>query len=398
MILMNMKGIDYLFGNKNVDIVPNVPFDDKICDFLNEFSCALRKDEEARVYGDIQTFAFWIRKAGVQKLRQNRNENVKRLGRGLVFHIAPSNIPINFIYSFVFGMLSGNSNIIKVSSKGFRVVNIICRILKKLTEKKSFEWVEKQNLFICYERTNKEATDYFSEICDVRIIWGGDRTIRKVRESLLPPRSIDITFADRYSFAALSIEQVTEASDAELVSLAHSFYNDTYLMDQNACSSPQFIFWVGDAGKKENAEKRFWKAVYEYAVRYNPEDVKVSSKYTLLCESAARDPISKVYKYGNILYVIGLKKKENNIIHYKGKYGMFFSFRVNGIEDIGVYIDSNKIQTCAVYGIDSEKIKECIQKQKIKGIDRIVPIGEALSIDIFWDGYDVIGNLSRCII
>ena len=31
------------------------------------------------------------------------------------------------------------------------------------------------------------------------------------------------------------------------------------------------------------------------------------------------------------------------------------------------------------------------------GIDRIVPIGEALNIEIIWDGYDVIRSLSRII-
>ena len=31
------------------------------------------------------------------------------------------------------------------------------------------------------------------------------------------------------------------------------------------------------------------------------------------------------------------------------------------------------------------------------GIDRIVPMGSALNIDIMWDGYDVIRSLSRIV-
>ena len=30
-----------------------------------------------------------------------------------------------------------------------------------------------------------------------------------------------------------------------------------------------------------------------------------------------------------------------------------------------------------------------------KGIDRIVKIGQALSISLYWDGYDIISNLTK---
>ena len=35
----------------------------------------------------------------------------------MIFHITPSNIPTNFAYSFIFGLLTGNSNIVKVPTK-----------------------------------------------------------------------------------------------------------------------------------------------------------------------------------------------------------------------------------------------------------------------------------------
>ena len=50
-------------------------------------------------------------------MRPNNNE--LRLGVGLAFHITPSNMPTNFAYSLLFGLLSGNSNIIKVPSRKF---------------------------------------------------------------------------------------------------------------------------------------------------------------------------------------------------------------------------------------------------------------------------------------
>ena len=72
------------------------------------------------------TFAFFCRKANLIKLKNKFYEtDLKRLGLGLVFHITPSNIPTNFAYSLLFGLINGNSNIIKVPSKEFPQISII---------------------------------------------------------------------------------------------------------------------------------------------------------------------------------------------------------------------------------------------------------------------------------
>ena len=76
------------------------------------------------------------------------------------------------------------------------------------------------------------------------------------------PRCIDIAFADRYSVCIINGQAILNADDPSIKRLAESFYNDTYLVDQNACSSPQLILWIND---KDDARKRFWEAVYDYA-------------------------------------------------------------------------------------------------------------------------------------
>ena len=39
------------------------------------------------------------------------------IGCGLALYISPSNVPMNFAYSLVFGLLSGNNNPIRPSKK-----------------------------------------------------------------------------------------------------------------------------------------------------------------------------------------------------------------------------------------------------------------------------------------
>ena len=77
----------------------------------------------------------------------------------------------------------------------------------------------------------------------------------------LPARGIDVCFADRYSFCVVSAAQVLELADPALERLAGKFFNDTYIMDQNACSSPHLVVWVGGEDEAAAAGSRFWSAV-----------------------------------------------------------------------------------------------------------------------------------------
>ncbi len=363
-------------------------------------SKAIRSDGDAKRYPELLTFAFWIRRAGISKLAEayaKRQGGIKRIGKGLVFHIAPSNVPVNFAYTLVFGMLAGNANVVKVSSKRFRQVDILCRLMSHLTEQEEFQWVERQNAVVMYDRSG-DATDYFSGICDARVIWGGDATIAQVRKSPLQPRSTEVTFADRYSFAILSAEAVNRASEEEIKQLARRFYNDTYLMDQNACSSPHLVCWMGKEDGCETAGRRFWREVFAVcAESYELADVKVSEKYALLCKMADEFEDIKVTRYENALYVVRLELLPNEITELRGKFGLFYECRLNSLEEI-IERAGKKVQTCAVYGIETSEIADCVCSMHAKGIDRIVPIGGTLDIGVFWDGYDVISELSRCII
>ena len=59
------------------------------------------------------------------------------------------------------------------------------------------------NAFVSYGR-EEEINRSFSAIADVRILWGGDRTIEEIRRvAPLPAHAIDTGFADRYSLCVL---------------------------------------------------------------------------------------------------------------------------------------------------------------------------------------------------
>lgn len=396
---LDISNIESLFGTGMICVSPKRPYAQEVCGFLDAFARSVREDAEAKAYPDVQTFAFWIRKANILQLKKRRLDAEFRTGRGLIFHIAPSNVPVNFAYTLVFGLLAGNSNIIRVSSGcvKFPQVQILCRILNQLVQQEEFSWAEQQNSVVIYDRGKTDITDFLSQHCDMRVIWGGDETIRQIRKSQLQPRASEMVFADRYSVAVLSAEKILEASSQQIQAAAADFYNDTYLMDQNACSSPHLIFWLGNSEQAEQAQDYFWSAVYKCASKYDLADVKASEKYALFCKAAACLDIKKTRRFDNLLYVLMLNQPPESTEGLRGKFGMFFECVIEDIYEVKHILDDKKVQTCAVYGLDSQKMAQFVIENHLQGADRIVPVGKTLDIGTVWDGYDVIGELSRCV-
>ncbi|MDR1115090.1 MAG: acyl-CoA reductase, partial [Tannerella sp.] len=222
---------------------PCEPFSDSVIAFLNALSVSLMKDTNSRTYPDVVTFAFFCRKHQLLTLKHQYQTDELRLGRGTVFHVAPSNVPVNFAYSLIAGLLSGNNNIVRVSSKEFPQVDLIVKHLYELSKNEEFSGIIHRIVLIRYDR-NSNATGYFSSFCNVRVIWGGNETITQIRRNPLPSRSFDVTFADRYSLAVINADVLIQ--ETNLQKIAEGFYNDTYFFDQNACSAPHLIIWTGD--------------------------------------------------------------------------------------------------------------------------------------------------------
>lgn len=394
-ISMDNKDIVYLFGARQVQPAPREIFDEEVCDFLGKLSEELRADVRAKQYTDILTFAFFIRRANLKLMKERYADAAYMIGKGTVFHIAPSNVPINFAYSWVFGLLSGNANIVRVLMKDFIQVRIICDAVDRLILDEQYRWVEQENAVVMYDHAKKELTDLFSAQCQVRLIWGGDHTIEMIRQSKLPPRSTEITFADRYSFALMDAKAVLDSSEQEMSRLAAYFYNDTYLMDQNACSTPHMICWIGEGEQYQKAQKRFWEHIYKEAERYTLEDIKASEKFTMLCSYLMELDTKQTDRYQNLLYVISLNKLPENITKLRGRYGLFFQKEFQNVQDALVHLNDTRVQTCVVYGVDEKEIKKEVIHMHMLGIDRVVPIGKSLDIDLNWDGYDMIRGLSR---
>lgn len=377
----------------NVNNTPLRPFEPMVLDCLGEISTAILQSPVGRQYPDLTAFAFYIRRANLQKLDAAFASDEIRLGRGLCFHIAPANIPVNFAFTWVFSLLAGNANVVRLPSKDFPQVDALISIINTMLEK--YPELKERNAFVKYPRTDNETTAAYCQMADCRMIWGGDRTIASVKVLPTRPRCVDVCFADRYSVALINADAVMSADETQLARLAEGFYNDTYLMDQSACSSPQVLLWEHDLPE---AREMFWDTVEALArKKYILQDAVAVDKYTLFCEEAVgNENIQSVTRKGNLLYRLELKSLPPDIVSHRGKAGFFFEYALKSREDLFKVV-TEKFQTITQFGIDAAELAQQIAAAHLRGIDRIVPIGKAMDIGIVWDGYDLIRVLSRVI-
>ncbi|MCK9310114.1 MAG: acyl-CoA reductase, partial [Candidatus Cloacimonetes bacterium] len=178
--------------------------------------------------------------------------------------------------------------------------------------------------------------------------------------------------------------------------VAYAFYNDTYLMDQNACSSPQLVVWTGN--HYHEAQQRFWHAVSATAEKkYTLQPVSVVDKFTKLCIEAIENPyVMRITRYGNVLYAADLRELPDDADKLRGTCGYFYQYLCKSINEISRMVNE-KYQTLVYYGLSPIQLSEFAVNNQLRGIDRIVPVGQALDIDVIWDGYDLVRTLSRIV-
>jgi hypothetical protein len=373
---------------------PLNPFSEYVSLYLNALFKTISRDDRVALYPDVATFSFFCRRANTDQLKKKYGDSSNvRLGRGVIFHISPSNVAVNFAFSLVAGLLAGNSNIVRVPSKRYEQIEIIVDAINELSRKEQYSIVSDRIVLVRYSRTSS-ATGSFSEDCDVRIIWGGDETIRNIRRNMIGPRAFDITFADRYSICVINADKLV--LDPKLMKLANDFYNDTYLFDQNACTSPHLVVWIGSKSNVIHSKKLFWTSVESATKnRYSIQAVQAVDKLTNFYSQAIQsDSIIHTVGKDNLIWRVELTELSEGIEDFQCSSGYFSEYHATDLAELFAIINK-KYQTLSYYGFSNSELNDFINRSKPSGIDRIVPVGRTMDFSMIWDGYNLIETLTR---
>ena len=388
---LSFKDLQYAVGTPETaeqmkNVRPLRPFDEPVIAFLNDLSSELRKNRE---YPDVATFGFWCRRGALLQEKAKYDDADERFGKGIVFHSTPSNVPVNFAFSFAAGLLAGNANIVRLPGKPFEQVEIICAAVRKLLEGAHRE-LAPYIVFVKFPPV-KEISDAFSALCNVRVIWGGDRTVAELRQSPLPARATDITFADRHSIAVIDADAYLAAERKDTV--VQNFYNDTYYTDQNACTSPRIIFWQGE--RKAEAKADFWRRVHSLVrEKYSLSPVQAVGKLSAMYFAAAAKRVRLEESEDNFITRLYAEEADAELMDYKYNSGFFFEKDIESLSEIAGVCDI-RCQTLTYYGVKEEDFRDFLEEARPAGIDRIVPMGKTMDFALVWDGYDLIRQMSR---
>lgn len=378
------------------------PFDLRAVEFVKRFSQKLLTAPDIRAHPELAALGHWFRGANLQQLAHKYPTDTGDalvLGRGLAFHVAPSNVDSVFMYSWLLSLLAGNVNVVRVSQKAGAAQALLIRVLAQTLEEGVGEPIQGRIVLLTYPHDDA-ITRTLSEACLIRVVWGGDATVQKLRSVPLHPTATEICFPDRFSACAIEADALLALDEPALVQLTAHFYNDTFWFAQQACSSPRLVAWVGTSERIEAARTRFWPALELELARRQPENTEAMSMARVVASfeyagAALARPASHAGLVPSYPFQLELEQplhKAVKAIHCGN--GLFLETRLPQLVDLAAQL-SDREQTVAVHGFTREQLQAFALALPARAVDRITRIGYALAFASVWDGQDLITAFSR---
>ncbi|MFI6792896.1 acyl-CoA reductase [Nonomuraea sp. NPDC050383] len=242
-----------------------------------------------------------------------------------------------------------------------------------------------------------DPTAELSAACDLRVIWGGDRTVDEIRRHPLAPHARDLAFPDRSSFAVVRAAAWLAAEPATRAAVADGFATDAYWFDQAACSSPGTVFWVGSPGECEAARDGFTACLAQAVARRGwTVDAAMAVEKRVATYGLAADGVASSVEFrGNALAQVVLTAPDRAPRRWLGT-GTFAHARLGTLGELAGVV-RRKDQTMTHFGFGREELAELAGALGGRGVDRMVPVGAALGFHRVWDGVDLPAEFTRLV-
>lgn len=375
------------------------PFAPTLMEFVTALSHALLNTEGTRDYPALIALGYWFRPAQLKQMQRTfaaqYSEHAVR-PRGLVFHITPANVDTIFVYSWLLSCLVGNTNILRLSTTERPLMNWLLNIVSTVLQKPQFAWMTQRVAIVRYGRDDT-ISGAISAQCAMRVIWGGDATVQHIRSLPLPPRSTELTFADRVSFCLLDAASVLHSTT--LPELVRRFLVDMTTFEQMGCSSPRALFWLGDATTISAAHQRFWAAVDALAPAMETPLNEASAGLLRLANAMSyaathhveAQPVANLMHMPTRLFV---NQWQTTTLQEHEGMGLILEGRIQSLGDLNGLVD-NRVQTISAFGFEHADLYDWLMQLPTGAVDRIVNIGSALDFAAIWDGNDLLQQFTQ---
>lgn len=373
-----------------------VPFAPDAVELVGAVSEQILTGDLGKRFPELAALAHWFRPASIARMRDDVHRASGGQGlrpRGCAFLIAPANVDVLFIYGWLLSLLAGNATIVRVSQKPSETRAAFLELIDNLAEEPRFRAALGASAIISYPHESS-MNRTLSSWCDVRLVWGGDATVAALRAVPLKPTAVEGGFADRFSMAALDAAAIL-AEDNRLAEVARRFANDTLWFQQQACSSPRMVFWIGDEREVADAKARFWPLYSAAADQFGDEPAAMMSRLTDLFTMAAAGAIGAVSDRMTAVPARAAGAGHHPAVReMHSGFGTFVEYRLDRLADLAAWL-TDKDQTLVVHGLRSGDVAELLGQLPNRSVDRIVKIGQATDFGVTWDGINLLDLLTR---
>jgi Acyl-CoA reductase (LuxC) len=381
------------------NLPPLQPFAAESINFIDSFSKAVLTEAHMRSFPEIIALGHWMRRAHILEMKDQFNaERGDRvfLPRGVALHFAPSNVDSIFLYSWFLSLLIGNLNIVRLSMRRNDQLTQLIATVNCVLARPEFDAVRERSLVLRFEHDDA-ITEALSAKCQIRVLWGGDQAISRLRQIPLPPLATEVVFADRFSFSVVKAAAVLQQDEMGFGRLIRNFFADSFWFDQMACSSPRMVVWIGAALDIAEAKQRFWPAlqayVAEHGVQY-PAAVGVTRLTTMYAYIAEGEVDAILSSPAEIPARAHLNRDARRFRDMHCGGGMFLELECEQLQDFLPLIQP-KDQTMSVFGFERPELQKFAREIPNRAIDRIVELGKSLNFSWVWDGVDLLRAFSR---
>ncbi|MDF3125818.1 acyl-CoA reductase [Rheinheimera sp. 1928-s] len=371
------------------------PFAEQDFAYCQALSEALLKAPQSRDFPDLIALGFWLRQANLKPLLAPYQQGqFIRQPLGLVFHSAPANVDSLFVYSGILSLLCGNKNVIRLSSRSGGSTAVLIEKIRALAE--TFPMQNARFQLVQCDYNSAELKALISTV-DGRVLWGSDQAIQAQRQLVMPAHARELSFGHKFSLCLLGAEQVLSADDTEFKQLSQLFYRDQLTFAQQGCSSAKAVIWLGDAAQVQQAQQRFWLALTELIKQKQP--LNSSEQYQALATAQQLIMSSEqqlMLTQQQSISRVAVHTLEPVFIHQHQGCGLFLELQLSNLAQLNPML-TQAHQTLTLWGVDPSLLKNWLTSVHT-GLDRVVPVGQALSFSPDWDGVNLIEQFSRKVV
>jgi hypothetical protein len=363
---------------------------------LADLAGRLLRPAVSRRYPELASLGFFLRKSEVGRvaaIAQESPAEVIRVPRGLHFHIPPANVDTVFVYSWALSLICGNPNVVRVSARTSGAAAVLLEALGELLHDASPR-IRATQWFVGMDHDDPAFAD-LSLACAQRVVWGGDAAVAAVRKHPLGPRSVELTFPDRASLCVIAADRLVTADDDAVATLVQGFTNDVWWFDQAACSSPRTLIWLGDTATISTARSTFLGSLDRYL-----EQNELGAEPSMAMQRRIA------------LYGVAMTEAGVHLDFQHPRYGFaqttspggawlgaggFIEHTVASLDELMPHLDERD-QTLTYHGFGRDELIHLVTKLGGRSLDRIVPIGQALQFGRFWDGFDLLSEMTKTVV